>query len=355
MSSAVSEKRVVRYYSQDHGWSENEHSDTKFRMVSVCRERHHALVENQLWAPNPRGGWTEVTGDDEARLQGFERGFVFETKPRRSEAGTFLEIRPMRYLDSDMVQHLLQGIQLFDADLRPAEPAVLNEVFCLGTAEAQTFMARVHQLGGQITEAQADVQGMYAKASRIHAISTELAELCRMSRAVIDQVASGVHTEAPSISERCRAAAMLREQAVELLKDLRDEYAMLERNADQLELRAHGQAYIENSETWVTHIERLAQEHKSYEVQAVQRIKANISLPVPDAGSASRRYLMMPLVQYYTNAGYDARLTEEGMILRLGDHVIELTDRPRIISPETQAAAEVAFGRGEVQRGHREL
>lgn len=355
MGLHIKEDRSVKYYSQDHGWSDHETSDTKLRLVSVSRAQHQSYVDNQMSRPNPRGGWTEVTGEEEYRLQGYERGYVFQIKPRRGAQGTFAEIHPMRYVDDEMVAELLQGLKLHDADLREVDPALITTVFCLTGADMQVFSQRVQQFGGTITEAQADVHGMYNAAQRMYAIAHEMNELCRTSRAVIEQVAQGVNTEAPSISDRCRTAQSLRDQATELLKDIRDEYVALERSGEQAEALAYGQKYVENSEKWMTHIDRLHQEHKSYEVQAVQRIKDSITLPAPDAGSASRRYLMMPLVNYYTQQGYDARITEEGMVLRLGEFVVELTDRPRIISPETQQQADVSFGRGEVQRGQREL
>jgi ATP-dependent Clp protease ATP-binding subunit ClpA len=43
-----------------------------------------------------------------------------------------------------------------------------------------------------------------------------------------------------------------------------------------------------------------------------------------DELTAARRYLLAPLVQFYTDQGYDCRLTETGMTISADGHVIEL-------------------------------
>ena len=188
-------------------------------------------------------------------------------------------------------------------------------------------------------------------------IAQELEVLCAQSREVIAQIAQGVQTEAPSVGERCQSAHRLREQAASIISELKDEQMAADRNPGQVEYQGHAAAYVQHAEAWMKTIEKLHKEHMSYEAQQKMRIQESLSKSLPGAESpaTTRRYLLSPVVEYYTEMGYDCQLTEEGMKIVVGDMTVELSDRPVVRTHDQQTAADRMTGRRTAERGHRTL
>jgi hypothetical protein len=360
MSQPIDEKRRTLFLDPRLGWTEQETPDARLRLQSLWRSQSSVYVENKLQALYDRGGWNDVGPSQLPTLGGQEQGLVFTTKPRQGDTQAFVEVTCVRFVDEHMQEMLLDGLTLYDTDLRPLSAAKMAaDRFCLPSTQIETFTARVRARNGQLSEGTADLQAMYHKAAvRMPQIVQELERLCEMSRAVIDQVAEGrVQTEVPSISERCRSTHQLREQAAAIVTELRDEHMTLERNVGQVEFQGHAAAYVAHAEEWMQRVEQLHREHTSYEVQARMRIQESLSQTLQGAESpaTTRRYLLMPVVEYYTEMGYDCRLTNDGMKIVIGETTVELSERPTVRSPDQQSAAEQMTGRQTAERGQRQL
>ena len=355
--SEVNEQRRTLYLDPKMGWTEIETADSRLKISSLWRTPEvRTIVENTIYRRHERGGWNDMNPSDRVQLTGRELGFEFEAKPRVSEGGSFIEISSARYVDQDM-KPLLEGIPLFDLELRPIKPPQAAGHFCIPASSMPDFAQRVVQMSGTLSESQADLQVMHAKLQRMGAISAELEMLCSESRAVIDQVAGGMATEVPSISERCGRAHALYGEAGRLLRGIHEEKLSADKTSGQVEAQAHAEAYAENAEQWMEHIERLHREHVSYEAQAKLRTKQSISqvLPGVESAAASARYLMMDVVEFYTQQGYDCRLTRDGMILVLGETIVELGEKPSVRNASGETSAEQILGRASAERTQREL
>ena len=64
---------------------------------------------------------------------------------------------------------------------------------------------------------------------------------------------------------------------------------------------------------------------------------------------------MMDVVEFYTQQGYDCRLTRDGMILVLGDTIVELGEKPSVRNASGETSAEQILGRASAERTQREL
>lgn len=353
----VNEQRRTLYLDPRLGWTETETPEAKLKLSSLWRTPEvRTIVENQLYARFDRGGWQDLNPSDLTRLNGHEQGFQFECKPRMGEQGNFYEISSIRYVDQEM-KPVLEGIPLFDLDLKPIKPPQAAGGFCIPASEMPLFTQRVKELGGKLSQAQADVQIMHAKLQRLSGIASELETLCAESRAVIDQVAGGVATEVPSISERCTRAHALYQEAGRLHRQIQEEEMATDSPGTPIELRAHAEAYAENADQWMAHIERLHREHVSYEAQAKLRTKQSISsnLPGVESPASTARYLLMDVVEFYTEQGYDCRLTRDGMRLTLGDTVVELGEKPVVRKAGAETSADQLLGKTTAERTQREL
>lgn len=355
----LDEKRQVLFLDPRLGWTETETPEARLRMRSKWRSQASVFVENELQVQYERGGWNDVSSAQLAQMTGHDQGWSFTMRPRQGETQPFVEITSARYVDAAMAEALLRGIELFDADLKPlGSPQLAADRFCIPSVQAQTFIDRVKSRNGSVSEAQADLHDMHHKATaRMPQIAQELEALCKASREVIDQVAGGVQTEVPSIQERCRTAHQLREQATGLLAKLRDEQAAADRNAGQVEFQGHAAAYVQHAEQWMQRVEQLHREHMSYEVQAKMRAQASLSQSLPEVSSPSsqRRYLLMPVVEYYTDLGLDARLTKDGMVLAMDGVVIELGETPTVRTQDGTMTADKLTGRRGAERTQRSL
>lgn len=359
MASHISEDSRTLYLSARHGWSEQAHPDARYRLLTVLKTLHQSEITNRLDRPNSRGGWDEVSPDEEGRLAGAERGWSFTVKARADGAHAFMEVRSMRFIDREMGRELLSGLHLHDESLAPYEDLnALSDVFAIPMSEAESFVQRVKSRGGLISEAQADLQGMYANLTGLSEIHAAIEKLCTQSRAVIDRIAEGTPVDAPSISQRSKEAHALRQQATGRLSDVRDEQLTLERQPGLIEEKGWAKACLEKSEEWMDAIERGFKEHKSYELQAMARVSESMSnrLPSPDSPAAERRLLFLPVVEWYVDRGFDARLTDEGGmdIYLAAGNVISLTDRPAIKTGEAVIKGENTTEGGN-QRENREL
>lgn len=352
----VNEERRTLFFDPQLGWTEHETPDARLKISSLWRTPEvRTIVENQLYTRFDRGGWQDIGPNDEVQLPGRERGFEFECKPRMGEAGSFVEIHSVRFVDQGM-KPLLEGIPLFDLNLKPIKPPMAVGAFCIPASHMPAFQQRVAEQGGRIQEGQAELQAMHAKLGRMSAISSELEVLCAESRAVIDQVAGGMATEVPSISERCTRANSLYGEAGRLNREIQEENMAAQQTQAALEAKAHAEAYADNSTQWMGRIERLHREHVSYETQAKLRTKQSISqsLPGVEFPASTARSMMVDVAEFYTEQGYDARLTNSGMVITLGDTIIELGEKPSVRQAGAEISADQILGQGG-ERTQREL
>jgi hypothetical protein len=360
MSSDVNERRSTLFLDPVSGrWVETENENSRFKLSSLWRmPKPRGIVENQIYERFDRGGWQEMNPSSESQLSGAEQGYAFQSKPRVGDDGHYFEITSVRYVDQNM-KPLLEGIPILDTDLKPLAggPMMAVNVFCIPGSQMPTFVQRVQERGGVINESQADLHVMYAKLQRLSDIATELESLCTQSRSVIDQVAEGVTTEVPSITERCKRAHSLREEASRINRSILEEGAAVNKHVGQVEAQAQAEAYSEHAARFLEHIEKLHREHTSYEAQAKLRTKQSISqtLPGVDSPASTTRYLLMDVVEFYTELGYDCRLTADGMVLRLGDTIVELADKPSVRSASGETSADQILGRTTAERTQREL
>ncbi len=360
MSGDVITSHRTLYLDPKLGWVEQETSES-IRMMR-CKSSSTSYVDNELFARAERGGWDAIPHDAAARLSGAERGYVFEVKPRDKAGRPFVEIRSVRYVDSALASELLRGLRLHDRQLEPlASPELAVDVFCIPVQEAETFYARVNAAGGHITEAKADLNAMYQAFQRLQQISEEVSRLCQQSRSVIERIADdGIATEAPAISDRSKAAYDLKRQAAGHLQSIRDEQLALESDPGMIQEKAWAAACVKQAQEFASAIDKLHAEHRSYEVQAANRIGDKLAqdLPSADTPAIQRRLMFTPAVDYYTARGYDVRIVEEGMVLRLDDGtVILLGAEPQVRLPGAPQAqsGDVLSGRGAAERGRRTL
>lgn len=354
----IDERREVWYFDpRVGGWAPQETPDAKYRLT--CVARLSTQVDNEFAARQARGGWEALPREQEIALPGVERGLIFTCKPRQSDQGSFLQVTSKRFVDKDMTKSLLEGLTLYDLDLAPyPDPEQAVNVFCLTHADAEIFKERVRARTGLLEEESADLQAMYHSVNRLVGVYRELERLCQMSRAVVDKmVEDGLVNEAPSISERSKSAHLIREQATQLVQGIRDEELALENAVGQVEQLAWAKACRERAEDLLTAIERLYREHKSYEIQAVSRLKDPLSekLPMIDSPPAQRRFLMTAVAEYYADKGTDCRLTEDGMVVRVGDTVIEFGANITVTRDGEHVVAEPLVGRQTAERVPRQL
>lgn len=348
----------TRYLSARHGWVDYEVPDARLQLVTERKTLRQVGVHNQISVPNPRGGFDEMTPEEENRLNGVERGLVFTIKPRQGEKQAFVEVLSLRFFDEEMIRDLLDGLTLFDTELNPvSDPNLVGDRFCLPSTQAEAFMRRVSQRGGELQEASADLKGMHQNFESLLLLHAELKQLCSLSRAVIARIAEGIQADAPSISERSREAYLIRERAAGIAARVRDEHLALERQPGQIEQKAWALECAEKCERWLTEIEKLFKVHKSYETQAVMRVKEKLSgsLPSPDSPTAQRHFLFKEVVEYYTDRGLDAQLTQEGMKIKAGDMIVELTDRVLIHQNGQSFSGDVLLERDSAERSQRTL
>lgn len=353
-------KERISHLHPETGWVVDSPGDVpgaRIRVRSEAKIDTNVLITNEMFAPNYRGGWNNITGMQESELQGFERGYVFTVKSRQTPQGTFWRIEPMRYVDSGVVERFLVGLTVCDAEtLQPIAVELIADAFSLPHEQYGVFASRVAQANGQLVEAQADTQAMAAKYTQLTNLISEMERLCVMSRGVIDQIAGGVTTQAPDINDRSAQMRQLRQRGIDLAKEIKAEHVNVEKSGASLEFVAWSQKLVEATETAVTILDRLHQEHHSYENQALERIKSNITIAGPDTGPLSVRYLMIPVFEYFTRLGYDCRLVENGINLTLGEHVVELTASPRIVTVGRGGQdLGAASGSPAATRGEREL
>lgn len=362
MGFAENQRQRTMYWSRSAGWTPDEVSDSEFQLVAAAVTEESSDVHNELRVREERGGWNPLSLDEEVRLPGVKRGLVFTCKPRRGDTQDFMEVVSFRFIDREMVTELLHGLHVFSVDLEPmANPEMAIDRFCIPLMEAATFTERVTALQGVVQEAQADLQAMHSQLVKLSELAEELKRLCAVSRGVIDKVAEGIQSEAPSINERSVTTHLIKEQAVEMVTQIRDELLTLEQKPGQVDQKAWAQACAQRAEEFLTLIAELHKEHKSYEVQAITRLEETFAkgLPSAEAPAVTRRVLLLPVVEFYTELGFDCRLTEQGMIAQAEDGtVVELTDRIRIVgadSGQAQSAERVLLGNRSAERTQRQL
>lgn len=352
--------RVLYFNPRSGSWSEQEVPDAKYRLSCSAAVEHYKVVENRLAIRNPRGGFDDLNPSEIERLPGDEQGFVFTVRPRQGKDRSFIEVRSARFIDDEFAENMLDGLSLHDLDLKPvADHRAIVDAFCLPAEEREVLYKRIQARGGQVEEAQADLNNMYESLKRLKEHRGELERMCAISRQVIDQMAEGIGTEAPSISKRCVAARLIREQANKLVQQIQDEQLALEKEAGMVQQKAWARACLKRAQEFSVEIEKLYKEHRSYETQAIIRTQETLekSLPGAESPAATRRYMMIPLVEYYTDLGYDCRLTDDGMVLVLGDAIIELSDKPSVRTPDQQtiASSDMLLGRQTAERTQRKL
>lgn len=361
MAPAINEKRRTLYWDPRAGvWTETQTPDCKIRVQSLWRSQTDIHVENSLERSFERGGWPTLSASDRATLPAPEQGLVFTVKPRVGEAETYVEVTSILFIDDGLANTFLDGLTLYDVDLQPlASATAASDRFCLTTNHAEIFIQRVRSRGGQINEAQADLHLMYGKLTRLSQIAQELDRLVGMSRQVVDDVADKKpQTEVHTINERSAAAHRLREHATNILNQLRDEKAAADRQVGQIEQQGAAAAYVENAEQWMKRIEQLHREQISYEVQARARTQKAIAqqLTVAEHPASTRINLFIPVVEYYTELGFDCRLTKDGMVIHVGDTTVELGEKPIVSSASgAQTMADPAVGRRTAERTQRDL
>lgn len=358
--SAPDETRRVLYLDPRLGWTETETPDARMKMASLRRVQTTGIVENTIMRKVERGGWQELNPSDIAQLSGAEQGYQFELRPRQGKEGQFVEVTCARFVDPEMAKELLQGIPLYDLELNQKKsPTFAINQFCIPFTHSHTLTQRIQAKGGIITEGQADLQVMYGQLERIGQIVKDMEVLCSQSRAVIDRIVNqGVGTDAPEIDARCDQASLLREEAAKLLALMEDAKLSVAKNVGKTEAEAHANAYVEHAQQNMQIIEQLHRENMSYKVQARMRVEKSLSQSLPgftEGATVARRYLLMPVVEYYTDLGFDCRMIENGMILRIGDTVVELSDKPSIRGVGGESTAEQVLGRQTAERTQREL
>lgn len=331
----LEEVRKVYYLNPQQGWIEQETDDAKYRLTASSRTTVFTKIENELEVRNPRGGWDEVTADMETNMPATERGYVFVLKPRQSPEGSFIEITSKRFVDEEMVTSLFDSFPLFDRDLKPiVNPALAVDTICIPSNYLDAFKERANARAMKLNEGQADLHTMYAMVTQIISIREEMERLCAISRQTLNNLAQNNNaTEIPALSDRARQAHNMLDQAASIVEKIKTEKLTLDSNPGQLEHKAYGSTYLNNAESQLQEIDKLYREHKSYEIQAVSRMESDLSrsLPSTDFPASSRRQLMLHVVEYYTEMGFDCLLSDDGMTIHLEDGVIELSDKPKII------------------------
>lgn len=357
MSAVFHEQQHTVFYSQQLGWVDQPTGDVLLRLDCALRTQEHAVVTNQLYRTSPDGGYEPLSPLEASELPGSQQGLVFTCSPHLVEARAFLMVRPVRYIDENTAS-LLAGLQVYAPDGTPVgDPQLAAACFLLDGEQASVFYERVAQAGGVVLSQRGDLEAMYRHLTQLAQITEQLTELCEASRAAIETLQGGVAGEVPAISDRARQAHLLRMKAGELMSRIREQAQLLAGASGEVELAAHAESYLENAEQWMAHAELLHREHRSYEIQARARLKEGIGpqLATPELPAAQRRVMLVPLVEYYTQQGFDARLVKDGAVLTLGDIVVELTSTPAARTPHTEQVAAELAGRQTAQRTQREL
>lgn len=340
----MKEARSVWHFSPTESWVEAPRmpqDQPKYRLTATANSEIYVVVNNALEVVNPRGGWETAGPDLLSTLPGVEKGYSFEIKPVQTDKGSFVRIESKRFLDEQMLKTVCEDLHIFDQQGEiMQEPQMAKNVFLLTRQHADVFFARVKNIGGKIEEASADIQAVYDSLIKLQKIYQDMDSICTLFRGIMDRTAEGVPKEAPAISERMNQAHYLRDQASDIIAFIRSEKMTIDQQPGQMELKSYAAAYLENAEEWFKAIDKLHREQKSYEIQMVTRTKELVSknLPQADNPAVTRRYLFIPVVEYYTSLGFDCRLTADGMIIRDGDTTIKLGEKPDAIGSTSETS-----------------
>jgi hypothetical protein len=366
MSNKQPEQRKTLFLDPHLGWTENETPQAEYKLDCLRRVTISGIVENTLMRKQTREtgqfvGWQPLNPSDLVELSGDKQGYQFQVKPRQGKQGQFLEVHSARFVDPDMWKEILQGIPLYDLDLKevPNVSAIINS-FCIPVTHVAEFQQRVAAKRGVILEGQADLQIMYSQMERVTQIAKDMESLCSQSRAIVENIANtGVQTAATEIDARNNQASMLREEAARLVGELEDGRLAVEQGMGRTEAEAHAEAYVDHAKAQLDIVEQLHREHTSYKIQAKLLTKNTISQSLPgfaEGATVARRYLLMPVVEYYTELGFDFRMIENGMIIKIGDTIVELSDKPIIRKAGGEAgSADQMLGKQSGERTQREL
>ena len=348
------------------GWTTEETPQAEYKLDCMRKINVSGIVENVLMEKQTREtgqfvGWRALNPSELTGLTGVIQGYQFQVKPRQGKEGQFLEIQSARFIDKDMYEGIFQDIPLYNADLKKVPSyQVLRNIFCIPVTHVAEFQQRVAAKQGVIAEGQADLQIMYSQMTRVAQIAKDMESLCAQSRAIVENIATtGVQTAATEIDACNNQASMLREEAAKIIGDLEDGKMAVERSTSKVEAEAHAEAYLEHAKAQLDIVEQLHREHTSYKIQAKMLTKSTISQSLPsfaEGATVARRYLLMPVVEYYTELGYDFRMIENGMIIKIGDTIVELSDKPTIRKAGGEAgSADQMLGKQTAERTQREL
>jgi hypothetical protein len=336
MSDSYSEQSSIHFYSQTLGWVDKPVSDTTLRLDSSMRTQSHTVVSNTLYQSNPDGGFDVVDSAASSQLSGAQQGLVFTCSPHMLSGQAFVMLRPVKYIDATLI-HLLDGLDVFLPDATAvSNPQMAASCFLLSSEHASSFYQRVAAAGGLTLTQEGDLQEMHRNLTLLGDVANQLEEICEASRHSVEKLQQGINSDVPLISEQ--AQLLTGEQA-------------------ELTIAAQAESFVENSQQWSEHIAGQHREHRSYEIQARTRLKEEMKpqLAVPELPAAQRRLMMLPLVEYYTHQGFDARIVKDGAVVTLGDIVVELTGAPSARTPHTEQVAQELAGRQTAERTKREL
>jgi len=339
------------------GWTEKETDDARLRILSLWREQPDVRVTNTLMI---RSGadWVPLDAASQLTLGGMELGMMFTVKPRKGDTQIFVEVTSVRFVDAAMIEMLLEGVSLYSTELTPlASPTDAADRFCIPSVQAEIFFSRVRARNGVIVEGVADLQGMHHNATvRLPQIAAEIEEACNASHQAIGRGPDP--NGGPSvISVNASKVRQLAAQSAKIVSDMENELMALERNQSQAAYRDHAASYVQYAQRWLARVQQLKQQHTAFEAQLRAQIQAQVAseLPDPRSPATALRHLLLPVVEYYLDQGTDARLTKEGMSIKVGDTTLLLADRPMIVAGDQQQAADQLAGRQTAARGPRQL
>jgi hypothetical protein len=324
-------------------WGEQE-ADTSRYMLEV-EAKTVATVENRFSERVDRGGWAAVPADRQRQMPGHHRGLVFVVRPRQGPGGTaFYEIRSERYMDRPLYEELFEGIPLHDhREFEPIQaPELALDLFCIPASYARTFAERVISTGGRVRQQQGNFSSVEKAFQRIRDIHAELSSMHQSSMRIISQLAEGVHSDAPLVSQNTVRSQVLLAEAQEQVRAIRDERLSLHRGNAPLEQKALAEQYEIKSGEWIAEIEHLHRLMHGLEAQAISRVGETLSKAIPGAETPAiqRQFIMDPVCTHYVERGVDVRMVDGGMQFFLEDgRVIEMTDRVRIHDPNDRPVA----------------
>jgi hypothetical protein len=357
MSDSYSEQSSIHFYSQTLGWVDKPVSDTTLRLDSSMRTQNNTVVSNTLYQSNPDGGYDIIDAAASQQLSGAQQGLVFTCSPHMLDGQAFVMLRPVKYIDATLI-HLLGGLDVFLPDgTLVGNPQMAASCFLLTSEHASDFYQRVAAAGGLTLTQEGDLQEMHRNLTLLGDVAKQLEEICEASRHSIEKLQQGINADVPLISERARAAHGLKKRADELVERITEQAQLLTGEQAELTIAAQAESFVENAQQWAEYISGQHREHRSYEIQARTRLKEEMKpqLAVPELPAAQRRLMMLPLVEYYTHQGFDARIVKDGAVVTLGDIVVELTGAPSARTPHTEQVAQELAGRQTAERTKREL